>query len=165
MYRRAVYPGSFDPVTLGHMDIVERAARLFDEVILAVGINSSKVPFLTTEDRMEALRRSTAHLSNVKIDCFDGLLINYVESKEAHAIVRGLRAISDFEYEFQIAMVNRRLREDIETVFFMAKWEHNYISSSIVREVALYGGDFASMVTAGAAEVVNEAIAKRSYKK
>lgn len=146
MLRLAVYPGSFDPPTLGHMAIIERASRLFDRLVLAVGVNTSKRPFLSTEDRMEGLRLATTHLGNVEVDAFDGLLIDYVRSRGARAIVRGLRATADFEYEFQMAMVNRRLDEEIETVFLMTNWEHTYLSSSIVREVALLGGPYGEMV-------------------
>ncbi|HEY0868235.1 MAG TPA: pantetheine-phosphate adenylyltransferase [Fimbriimonas sp.] len=154
MRRIAIYPGSFDPPTHGHMDIVERASRLFDDLVVAVGVNASKKPFLTVEQRMAALRAATAHLPNVKVGSFEGLLVQYAQSQNAGAIVRGLRATSDFEYEFQMAMVNRRLTEEIETVFLMTKWEHSYLSSSIVREVAVLGGDFSEMVPPAVAEVL-----------
>jgi len=161
MHRLAIYPGSFDPPTLGHLDVMERASRLFDEIIVAVGVNSGKTPLLSTEERIEALRVSTSHLSNVSVDSFSGLLIDYVNSKGAKSIVRGLRATADFEYEFQIAMINRRLSSDVETVFLMTKWEHSYLSSSIVREVALLGGDYSGLVPATVGEVIHRVLRKR----
>lgn len=162
MRRLAICPGSFDPPTLGHLDVIERASRLFDELVVAVGVNSTKKPLLTTEQRLEGLRLATAHLPNVTVASFNGLLVNFVEEQGAKAIVRGLRATADFEYEFQIAMVNRRLRKEIETVFLMTKWEHSYLSSSIVREVALLGGDYATMVHPGVAEVMRQALSSRN---
>jgi len=160
MRRLGIYPGSFDPPTLGHLDVIERAARLFDEVIVAVGINSSKKPLLTVEQRLEALRSSTAHLPKVRVGSFQGLLVDYAASQNAGAIVRGLRATADFEYEFQMAMVNRRLSDKLETVFLMTKWEHSYLSSSIVREVALLGGDYQGMVHPAVAEIVAKALSE-----
>jgi pantetheine-phosphate adenylyltransferase len=160
MRRLGVYPGSFDPPTLGHLDVIDRAARMFDEIIVSVGANSSKRPLLTVAERMEALTAATASIPNVRIESFEGLLVDYVESRGAKAIVRGLRATADFEYEFQMAMVNRRLRSDIETVFFMTKWEHSYLSSSIVREVAQLGGDYSGMVHPGVAAILERALAR-----
>lgn len=161
MRSTAVYPGSFDPPTLGHVDVIERASRLFDHVVVAVGINSGKMPLLSVEARCEAIRESVAHLPTVRVEGFSGLLIDYVRSKDAHAIVRGLRATADFEYEFQMAMVNRRLSEDIETVFFMTKWEYSYLSSSIVKEVANLGGDYLGMVPDPAARAIALELSKR----
>ncbi|MBX7132338.1 MAG: pantetheine-phosphate adenylyltransferase [Fimbriimonadaceae bacterium] len=144
--RKAIYPGSFDPPTLGHLDIVERAASLFDEIVVAVGVNTTKTPFLSVDDRVAALEACTGHLPNVKVDRFSGLLIEFARQMGAGFVVRGLRATADFDYEFQIAMANRRLAPDIETVFLMTKWEHSYLSSSVVREVALLGGDYRGFV-------------------
>lgn len=154
MPRLAVYPGSFDPPTLGHLDIVERAARLFDSVVVAVGANEAKRPFLTVDERLEALRAATAHLPNVTADSFDGLLVDFARNVGAQAVIRGLRATSDFDYEFQMAMANRRLDPGIETVVLMTIWEHSFLSSSVVREVAQLGGDFSGFVPAGVAEVI-----------
>lgn len=162
MVRRAVYPGSFDPPTLGHLDIMERASRLFDEVIVSVGLNLAKTPLLTAEQRLECLQEIAQPLANVRIARFDGLLVEHARSLGAYAVVRGLRATSDFEYEFQMAMVNRRLAPDVETVFFMTKWEHSYLSSSMVREVALLGGDYSEMVPEPVAQVLARAIANRT---
>lgn len=145
--RLAIYPGSFDPPTNGHLDVLERAVRLFDKVIVGIGVNSAKLaPFLTIPERVAALRACTSHLGEIDIRPFEGLLIQAAQEWGAGAIVRGLRATSDFDYEFQIAMANRRLDERIETVFLMTKWEHSYLSSSIVREVARLGGDFSTFV-------------------
>lgn len=142
----AVYPGSFDPPTLGHLDIVERGARLFDRLIVAVGRNSSKEPFLSAEERVNVIRESCAHLPNVEVEAFDGLLVEFVQAKGARSIVRGLRAVADFEYEFQIAMVNRKIAPDVDSVFLMTHWDYSYLSSSVVREVARLGGDVTSLV-------------------
>jgi pantetheine-phosphate adenylyltransferase len=163
MPRLAVYPGSFDPPTLGHLDVVERASRLFDELIVAVGVNRGKDnPFLPVEQRQRALEKSAAHLDNVRVATFEGLLIEYARGVGAQAIVRGLRATSDFEYEFQMAMVNRRLDEAVETVFLMTRWEHSYLSSSIVREVALLGGEYGELVPPPVRPIVERALAARS---
>ena len=160
MRRMAIYPGSFDPPTLGHLDVIERAAKLFDDIIVAVGVNSGKKPLLTEEERVQALKTSTSHLANVKVESFKGLLVEYVLSTGAKSIVRGLRATADFEYEFQMAMVNRRLASEIDTVFLMTKWEHSYLSSSIVREVATLGGDYSGLVPKPVAEVIHRALRK-----
>lgn len=158
----AIYPGSFDPPTLGHLDVIERAARLFDTLVVAVGVNSQKSPLLTTEERMEALRLGVSHLPQVTVESFSGLLVEYAKSKGAKSIVRGLRATADFEYEFQMAMVNRRLSDDVDTVFLMTKWEYSYLSSSIVREVAQLGGDFTGMVPRQVVPFISQALSRRT---
>lgn len=162
MRKLAVYPGSFDPPTLGHLDVMERAAKLFDGIVVAVGVNSGKQPLLSIEQRRESLTKAVAHLPNVEVDTFSGLLIDFVRSKGAHAIVRGLRATADFEYEFQMAMVNRRLSADIETVFLMTRWDYSYLSSSIVKEVATLGGDYSQMVPAAVNAVIDQALGRKS---
>lgn len=162
MPRLAVYPGSFDPPTLGHLDVIQRACSLFDEVVVAVGRNSSKSPLLTPDERIDAIRESAAGLKNVRVEGFSGLLIDYVQSVGAGAIVRGLRATADFEYEFQMAMVNRRLSAAIETVFLMTRWEYIYLSSSIVKEVATLGGDYGEMVPKPVAGVIEAALKRRA---
>jgi pantetheine-phosphate adenylyltransferase len=144
--RTAIYPGSFDPPTKGHLDIIHRAASAFDRLIVAVGVNSAKEPFMATEDRVGALKESTAHLSNVEVEQFEGLLVNYARSRECGVLVRGLRAVSDFEYEFRIAMANRAMAPEIETLFLLARDEYSFLASSVVREVALLGGDWALFV-------------------
>lgn len=152
--RLAIYPGSFDPPTLGHLDLIERAAKLFDGVIVAVGVNRRKNPYMTVEERLEALRASTAHIPNIDVRSFEGLLIQAAEDWGVNAVVRGLRATADFDFEFQSAMANRRLDPTIETVFLMTNWEHSYISSSVVREIVAMGGDYTSFVPAAVVPVI-----------
>ncbi len=144
--KTAVCPGSFDPVTYGHLDIIRRAAGMFDRVIVAVMTNSSKQPMFTKEERVEFLRRATAGLDNVEIDSFDGLLADYARQKNAAVIVKGLRAMSDFEYEFQMALTNRKLNPETETAFLTTTAEHMYLSSSLVKQVAQLGGDITGFV-------------------
>ncbi|MCW5936785.1 MAG: pantetheine-phosphate adenylyltransferase [Fimbriimonadaceae bacterium] len=143
---RAIYPGSFDPPTLGHLDIVERAATIFDELVVAVGVNSEKGRFLSSEERVESLRECTGHLANVRVRAFDGLLVEFARAERAKILVRGLRAVSDYEYEFRVGMANRRLAPEIETLFLIARDEYSFLASSVVREVARLGGDYAGFV-------------------
>ncbi len=143
----AVYPGTFDPVTNGHIDLVERSLRIFDELIVAVAANPKKQPLFSLEERIELFTRVvTRYRRRVRIEGFDGLLVDYVKRKKAVGIIRGLRAVSDFEYEMQMALMNRRLDNDIETVFLMPNEEYSFITSTIVREAASYGGDVSSLV-------------------
>jgi len=144
--RTAIYPGSFDPMTNGHLDVVQRAAHLFDRVIVAVAKNESKNPLFTLKERVALVRKSVAGLPNVETDAFDGLLVEYVASKKARAIVRGLRAVSDFEFEFQLALMNRKLDENIETIFMMPKDTYTFLSSRIVKEIARLGGEVGQFV-------------------
>ncbi|WP_096189242.1 pantetheine-phosphate adenylyltransferase [Evansella halocellulosilytica] len=134
----AVCPGSFDPVTLGHLDIITRGSKIFDKVIVSVLNNRSKNPLFSVEERIELLKETTNHLPNVEVDHFDGLLIDYVKKKQANAIIKGLRAVSDFEYELQMASINRKLDEEVETFFMMTNNHYSYLSSSIVKELAKY---------------------------
>lgn len=138
--RIAVCPGSFDPVTNGHLDIIARASKMFDKVIVAVTQNSSKNSMFTVEERVEMLRVNIEALGNVEIDSFSGLLIDFVKHRDAHVIIKGLRAVSDFEYEMQMAHMNRKLNHEIETVFMMTSSKYSYLSSSMVKEVARLGG-------------------------
>ncbi|WP_043933443.1 pantetheine-phosphate adenylyltransferase [Bacillus sp. EB01] len=142
----AVCPGSFDPITYGHLDIIRRGARVFDEVYVVVLNNSSKNPLFSVDERTELIREVTRDLPNVKIDSFQGLLIDYAEKVHANAIIRGLRAVSDFEYEMQITSMNRVLNEKIETFFIMTNNQYSFLSSSIVKEVAKYGGNIHELV-------------------
>ena len=144
--RTAIYPGSFDPLTNGHLDVVQRAAKLFDRVIIAVAKNNGKNPTFTLAARLALVQKAVAHLPNVEADAFDGLLVDYVVKKKAQAIVRGLRAISDFEFEFQLALMNRKLNENIETIFMMPKDTYTFLSSRIVKEIARLGGDVSQFV-------------------
>ncbi|MHB9096121.1 MAG: pantetheine-phosphate adenylyltransferase [Eubacteriales bacterium] len=142
----AIYPGSFDPVTNGHIDIIERASSLFDNVVVAVSINSVKKPLFTLEERTELLSEITRPFKNVTVDSFEGLTVEYTASKNAQVIIRGLRAISDFENEFQMALTNKKLRPGVETVFMMAQAQWSFLSSSVVKEVASYGGCIEDLV-------------------
>jgi pantetheine-phosphate adenylyltransferase len=144
--RTAIYPGSFDPFTNGHLDVVQRAAKLFDHVIVAVAKNEGKHPLFTLEERVALVQRTVKSMPNVKADAFDGLLVDYVVAKKARCIVRGLRAISDFEFEFQLALMNRKLNENVETIFMMPKDTYTFLSSRIVKEIARLGGDVAPFV-------------------
>ncbi len=144
--RRGLYPGSFDPVTLGHLDIIHRASELVDELIIGVLKNSTKRNLFSTEERIDLLKRVTADLPNVRIISFDGLLVDCAMEYGTHTIIRGLRAVTDFEYELQLAQTNKRLRPDIDTVFLTTNVEYAYLSSSIVREIASYGGDISHFV-------------------
>jgi len=142
----AVYPGTFDPVTNGHIDLVERSLTIFDEVIVAVAANPKKEPLFSLRERIALFKAVAAKYKRVRIEGFDGLLVDYVKQKRAVAIVRGLRAVSDFEYEMQMALMNRRLDHNIETVFLMPNEEYSFITSTIVKEAASYGGDVSSLV-------------------
>jgi len=142
----AVYPGSFDPLTNGHVDIISRGARLFDRIIVAILLNAEKSPLFTMDERVEITRSVFKTHSNVEVDTFDGLLVDYVERRDAQVIVRGLRAVSDFEFEFQMALMNRRLRPKIETVFMMPAEQYTYISSRLIKEVFSLGGRVEGLV-------------------
>jgi len=144
--RTAIYPGSFDPLTNGHLDVIERAVKLFDRVIVAVAKNESKSPMFTIEERLNMVRRSIKHLRQVEVDSFDCLLVDYVSRRSAQAIVRGLRAISDFEFEFQLALMNRKLNEQVETIFMMPKDTYAFLSSRMIKEIARLGGNVSPFV-------------------
>lgn len=144
--RTVIYPGSFDPLTNGHLDVIQRATKLFDRVIVAVARNEGKVPLFNLAERLELVTESIKHLKNVEADGFDCLLVDYVERRSAQAIIRGLRAVSDFEFEFQLALMNRKLNERIETIFMMPKDTYTFLSSRIVKEIARLGGDISSFV-------------------
>ena len=148
MERICIYPGSFDPITVGHMDIIRRTCKLFDRVIVAVLPNPAKRGCFPLETRLALIRRSCAQLENVSVEAFDGLLTDYVRRTGAQAVVRGLRAVSDFESEFQMAQVNHQVLPEMETLFMMTLPEHAYISSSVVRELASFGGDITPFVPA-----------------
>jgi pantetheine-phosphate adenylyltransferase len=144
--RVAVYPGSFDPVTYGHLDIIERGAKIFDKVVIAILENPNKNPLFTIEQRKEFLLSAIAELPNVEIDSFQGLLADYMISTKAHVIIKGLRAVSDFEYELQMASINKKLAPNVETLFMMTNNKYSFLSSSVVKEVAKYGGDVSDLV-------------------
>ncbi|MBI5476655.1 MAG: pantetheine-phosphate adenylyltransferase [Ignavibacteriales bacterium] len=142
----AIYPGTFDPITYGHVDVIERAREIFDKVIVMVARNSSKAPLFSTEERVKMIKDVVKKFKNVEVDSSEGLLVNYAKKKKATAIVRGLRAVSDFEYEFQMALTNRKLAKEITTVFLMPHEKYTYLNSSIVREIARMGGDVSGFV-------------------
>jgi pantetheine-phosphate adenylyltransferase len=144
--RTAIYPGSFDPLTNGHLDVIERAAKLFDRVVVAVAKNDSKHPLFTLAERLALVKAAVRHLSHVEADSFEGLLIEYVARQKAQAVVRGLRAVSDFEFEFQLALMNRKLNDEFETIFMMPKDTYTFLSSRIVKEIAKLGGDVSAFV-------------------
>jgi pantetheine-phosphate adenylyltransferase len=148
----AICPGTFDPVTNGHLDVIERAASIFDTVIVSILVNSEKRTLFTTDERLEMLRMACGHLPNVSVDHFEGLLVDYVRARGAHVVVRGLRAVSDFEYELTMALMNRKLDPTVETMYIMASQEYSFLSSSIVKEVARLGGDIRCMVPAALAD-------------
>jgi pantetheine-phosphate adenylyltransferase len=152
--KRAIYPGSFDPVTNGHLDVIERARKLFDEVIVAVAHNVEKEPLFTLEERLGLLRDSLGQNEQVRIGQFDGLLVDFAAAQKADAVIRGLRAVSDFEFEFQMALMNRSLSPKIETIFLMPKEEYTYLSSRLVKEIARLGGNVSTFVPACAAKAL-----------
>ena len=143
-----VYPGSFDPITCGHLDIIRRASRQFDKVIIAVLNNTAKTPLFTASERVSLINKSISDLPNCSAEHFDGLLVDFARQKNAKAVVKGLRAITDFEYEFQMALLNKKMEPDIETIFMVTNANYSYISSSIVKEIASLGGDFRDLVPA-----------------
>lgn len=146
MSRRAVYPGSFDPVTYGHIDLIKRATRVFDEVIVAVANNTQKKPLFAAKERLAMLKEATRGIKRIRVEVFDGLVINFARQNRAQVLIRGLRMVSDFEYEFQMALTNRRLAEDIETVFMMPSEGHSFLSSALIKEVVGLGADVSSFV-------------------
>jgi len=144
--RIAICPGSFDPITNGHLDVIQRAARLFDRVVVAVAASEAKGPLFAVQERLELVRRAVEHMRNVEAEVFTGLLVEYVQARGAQAVVRGLRAVSDFEFEFQLALMNRKLNEQVETIFMMPRESYTFLSSRLVKEIAMLGGDVAEFV-------------------
>jgi pantetheine-phosphate adenylyltransferase len=155
----AVYPGSFDPITNGHLDVVQRAARMFDRVIVAVAHHTEKTPMFTVDERVALARAAVRNLRNVVIEEFHGLLVDYARDRQASVVVRGLRAVSDFEFEFQMALVNRKLGPQIETIFLTTKDEYTFISSRLVKEIAQLGGDVSDFVPANVQKALRHKLA------
>ena len=153
----AIYPGSFDPVTSGHLNIIQRAAKIFDKLIVCVMVNAGKKPMFSQEERVDLIRRVTADIPNVEVDSFDGLLIEYMKKKNASVILKGLRAVSDFEYEFQMALMNSQLDSDVETLFMTTSAANSFLSSSSVKQVAKFGGSISGLVPD---EIVDDVIRK-----
>ena len=157
MHKNAIYPGTFDPITNGHTDLIERASNLFESVIVGVANNPSKNPLLNLEERVSLAKSVTAHLPNVSVVGFSGLLVDFARDQNASVLIRGLRAVSDFEYEFQMANMNRRLSADLESVFLTPSEDNSFISSTLVREVAIHGGD----VSQFCADIVQQTMLKK----
>src|SRR6266576_250099 len=154
--RRAIYPGSFDPITHGHLDVIERARKLFDEVTVAVAHNDEKQPLFTLQERLDLLQETVGTIDNVQIAKFDGLLVDFAVAQKASAVIRGLRAVSDFEFEFQMALMNRKLQGTVETIFLMPKEEYTYLSSRLVKEIARLGGDVSKFVPVAVAKALRQ---------
>ncbi len=157
----AVYPGTFDPITNGHIDIIRRAKKIFQSVIIAVAPNPKKIPLFNASERLEMIQEATSGMTGIRIEMFDGLLVHYVRKKEATAIIRGIRAVSDFEFEFQMGLMNRKLRPDIETLFLMPSEEYSYLTSTLIKEVASYGGDVSDLVPKGVIAKLREKFKER----
>lgn len=144
--KKAVYPGTFDPVTYGHLDVIKRGSKIFDELIVAVGHNPLKKPIFTVKERMDMLSENTREIQNTRVDCFEGMLTDYMKEMQTNIILRGIRTVSDFEYEFQRALTNRVLKTDIETVFIMTSQEYSFLNSSLIKEAVSLGGDISQFV-------------------
>lgn len=157
----AIYPGSFDPVTLGHYDIIERSSRIFDRVIVGVLCNSAKTPLFSVDERVDMLKYVTGHLANVSVLSFDGLLVDFARLQGADVIVRGLRAVTDFEYELQMAQMNRVIAPEVDTLFLTTNLKYAYLSSSMVKEVAQYGGDISGFLNPRIAELVRQKLTEK----
>jgi pantetheine-phosphate adenylyltransferase len=160
--KTAVYPGSFDPITLGHLNIIKRAARIFDKVYVCVMKNSDKNPLFTREERVELIKRTVKHLSNVEVEMADGLLVDYTKSKGSNVIVKGLRAVSDFDWEFQMALANRKIDPAIDTLFMAASEKYTFLSSTVVKEMARYGADLRDFVPR---ELIDDVVKKMESKR
>jgi pantetheine-phosphate adenylyltransferase len=156
MTRRAIYPGTFDPVTYGHLDVIKRAAALYDKVFIAVAQSNEKSPLFSVEERVAMMTEAVADINNVEVETFNGLVVDYAVNKSAKVVVRGLRMISDFEYEFQMALTNRKLNPDIETVFMMPNESYSYLSSKLIKEIALLGADVSEFVPGNVEEKLKE---------
>ncbi len=161
MTKIAIYPGTFDPITNGHIDLIQRTLKIFDEVVVAVALSQKKEPLFTVEERIELIKRSIKKFKRARADVFDSLLVDYARNRKSIAIVRGLRAVSDFEYELQMALMNRRLNSDIEIVFMMPSEEYTFLSSTMVKEVAFFGGSVKGLVP----DVVEKALKEKFRRK
>ena len=159
--KKAVYPGTFDPVTYGHLDVIKRGSKIFDELIVSVGHNPFKTPIFTVEERKEMLSKNTRKIQNVRVDCFEGMLTGYMEEMQTNIILRGIRTVSDFEYEFQRALTNRVLKTDIETVFIMTSQEYSFLNSSLIKEAVSLGGDISKFVPSDVEKLLSQKLHAR----
>ncbi len=157
--RRAVYPGTFDPVTYGHLDVIKRGSKIFDELVVAVGHNPLKDPLFTINERMDMISKNTKNISNIKVDSFEGMLTDYMKEMQTNVILRGIRTVSDFEYEFQRALANRVLKTDIETVFVMTSQEYSFLNSSLIKEAVSLGGDISKFVPSDVEKLLQQKFA------
>jgi len=161
MCQKAIYPGSFDPITYGHLDLIERGLKIFDEIVVAVAVNLQKDPLFSLEERFKMVKQATKQFDRVTVENFDGLVVEYARKKKIGVIMRGLRMISDFEYEFQMALTNRKLADDIETIYLMPSEQYSYISSTLIKEAANLGADLTGFVPSFIAEVLKKKFKKR----
>ena len=157
--RRAVYPGTFDPVTYGHLDVIKRGSKIFDELVVAVGHNPLKDPLFTINERMDMISKNTKNISNIKVNSFEGMLTDYMKEMQTNVILRGVRTVSDFEYEFQRALTNRVLKTDIETVFIMTSQEYSFLNSSLIKEAVSLGGDISKFVPSDVEKLLQQKFA------
>ncbi len=164
MKKRAVYPGTFDPVTYGHIDLIKRAAKIFDEVIVAVADNATKNPLLNTSERVDLLKKAVRRMNNVKVESFSELMVDYVQSRKINVVVRGLRMISDFEYEFQMALTNRKLNKNIEVMFMMPNESYSFLSSKLIKEVAVLGAELSEFLPLFVEKKLKEKLKKQLKK-
>ncbi|HHT9117179.1 MAG TPA: pantetheine-phosphate adenylyltransferase [Candidatus Hypogeohydataceae bacterium YC38] len=158
---KAVYPGTFDPLTYGHLDLIERGSKVFDEIVVALGDNPLKTPLFTVEERKRMIVDHTKHLKNVKVDCFEGMLVDYLKKQKTNIILRGIRTVSDFEWEFQRALTNRALKKDVETVFIMTSEQYSFLNSSLIKEAVSLGGDVSAFVPASIGKLLRERLLRK----
>ena len=159
--RKAIYPGTFDPVTYGHLDVIRRGSKIFDELVVAVGHNPLKTPIFTIKERMDMISTNTREIKNTSVDCFEGMLTDYMKEKQTNVILRGIRTVSDFEYEFQRALTNRVLKADIETVFIMTSQEYSFLNSSLIKEAVSLGGDISMFVPSDVGKLLQRKLANK----
>ncbi len=159
--RKAVYPGTFDPVTYGHLDVIKRGSKIFDELIVAVGHNPLKQPLFTITERVDMISTNILEIQNARVDCFEGMLTDYIKELQTNVILRGIRTVSDFDYEFQMALTNRVLKTDIETVFIMTSQEYSFLNSSLIKEAVSLGGDISMFVPSDVEKLLQQKFANR----
>ncbi|MCQ4574763.1 MAG: pantetheine-phosphate adenylyltransferase [Candidatus Brocadiales bacterium] len=158
----AVYPGTFDPLTFGHLDLIERGSKVFDEVIVAIGVNPHKEPLFSVEERKRMLTDHTRHLKNIQVDSFDGMLVDYLQRKDINIILRGIRTLSDFEYEFRMALTNRTVRKDVETVFIMTSEKYSFLNSTLIKDAVSLGGEVSAFIPQDIEEMLKKRLQAKS---